>query len=127
MQGATLPIKRGERLVLTTKGGSEQVVALLDEFDGSVMIRQRGGATSKRSVKDLRRDTSLPAAPPVIPIVEDGDDPSTVSGICPVCREASATARPAGSDSNPQSLRVRLVCPNGHEWETESRQSSEEF
>jgi hypothetical protein len=124
-----LPIKRGDRLVLTTKGGSEQVVALLDELDGSVMIRQRGGATSKRAVKDLRRDASAPVSPPAIPIPIAEDDRllRTVSGICPVCREGNATARSAGSDSNPHSLRMRLVCPNGHEWETESQPSSDQF
>ena len=122
-----MPIKRGDRLVLTTKGGSEQVVALLDELDGSVMIRRRGGATSKRSVKDLRRDASLPAASPAMPIATESSHLSAVSQICPVCREPSATAHSAGSDSNPHSVRVRLVCPNGHEWERESPRSPEVF
>jgi hypothetical protein len=122
-----LPIKRGDRLVLTIKGGSEQVIALLDELDGSVMIRRRGGATSKRSVKDLRRDATVPASPPATLIPENGRNLPPVSGICPVCREASATTHSGGSDNNPHSLRVRLVCPNGHQWEIDSNPSAVEF
>ena len=124
-----MPIKRGERLVLTTRGGIEQVVALLDEVEGTVTIRQRGGVTSKRSIKDLRRDASVPTPPPAIPIpiAEDDGNLPTITGICPVCRQASATTHSAGSGSNPHSFRVRLVCANGHEWEIDSKPFAEKF
>jgi hypothetical protein len=118
-----LPIKRGDHLVMTIKGSSEPVVALLDEFDGSVMVRLRGGLTGKRSVKNLRPDASLPATSPAVQAVEDLPDLSDVRALCPICREASATAKLAGSDSNLRIFRVRLVCAQGHEWEVELPQT----
>lgn len=118
-----MPIKRGDRLVMTIKGTSEPVVALLDEFDGSVMVRLRGGLTGKRSIKNLRPDASLPAASPAVQAVEDLPDLSDVRALCPICREASATAKLAGSDSNLRNFRVRLVCAQGHEWEVELPQT----
>lgn len=119
-----MPIKRGDRLVMTIKGASEPVVALLDEVDGSVMVRQRSGLTGKRSVKNLRPDASLPAGSSAIPIVEDRPDLSDVRAVCPMCREASTTAKLAGSDGNLRIFRVRLVCAQGHEWEVEVPQTS---
>jgi hypothetical protein len=112
--------------VMTIKGFSEPVVALLDEIDGSVMVRQRGGVTGKRSVKNLRPDanptqsTSAPAAP----VADDRPDLSDVHALCPICREPNKTVKAAGSDSNLRVLRVRLVCPNSHEWELEIPQTS---
>jgi hypothetical protein len=108
---------------MTIKGSSEPVVALLDEFDGSVMVRLRGGLTGKRSVKNLRPDASLPATSPAVQAVEDLPDLSDVRALCPICREASATAKLAGSDSNLRIFRVRLVCAQGHEWEVELPQT----
>ena len=124
-----MPIKRGDRLVLTTKGGSEQVVALLDEIEGTVMVRRRGGVTSKRSVKDLRRDASAPTSQPAIPIpiAEEESPLPTITGICPVCREANVTTHSAGSESNPHALRVRLACANGHQWEIDSKPFAAQF
>jgi hypothetical protein len=112
-------IKRGDRLVMTIKGVSEPVVALLDEFDGSVMIRLRGGATGKRSVKILRADGASPVVPPANPVRDDGADLSAVHAPCPVCRETNVTATVASADNNLRVLRVRLVCAHAHEWEVE--------
>jgi hypothetical protein len=115
-----LSIKRGDHLVMTIKGTSEPVVALLDEFDGSVMVRLRGGATGKRPAKNLRPDASVPAA---TPIVETRPDLPDLSALCPICREASTTAKLAGSDSNLRIDRVRFVCAQSHEWEAELPQA----
>ena len=57
-----MPIKRGDRLIMTVKGSGQPVVAVLDEHDGTVVVRQRGGVTSKRPVSNLRPDTSAAAA-----------------------------------------------------------------
>jgi hypothetical protein len=118
-----LSIKRGDHLVMTINGTSEPVVALLDEFDGSVMVRLRGGATGKRPVKNLRRDASVPAAAPATPIVEARPNLPDLSALCPICREASTTAKLAGSDSNLRIDRVRFVCGQNHEWEAELPQA----
>jgi hypothetical protein len=114
-----LPIKRGDRLLMTIKGVSEPVVALLDEVDGSVMVRQRNGVTGRRSIKNLRLDAAQPATSPATTVVEDRPDLSNVSAVCPMCREPSATAKLAGSDRNLRIFRVRFVCSQGHEWEVE--------
>lgn len=114
-----MSIKRGDRLVLTIKGISEPVVALLDEHDGSVMVRARGGVTAKRGVKHLRADVSSPTVQTVTTITEDGPDLSNVAALCPMCRESSTAAKFAGADSNLRIFRARLVCRNGHEWEVE--------
>jgi hypothetical protein len=108
---------------MTIKGFNEPVIALLDEFNGSVMVRQRGGVTGKRSIQNLRPDESLPAAPPATQIAENRPDLSEVHALCPICRETSATAKVAGSDNNLRIFRVRLVCRNSHEWEVELPQT----
>lgn len=110
---------------MTIKGSSEPVVALLDEFEGSVMVRHRGGVTGKRSVKNLRQDATQPAHESATPVTEDPFGLSAVQALCPVCREASETVRSAVSDSNLRVLRVRLICPKGHEWEVEMPQTPE--
>jgi hypothetical protein len=117
-------IKRGDRLVITIKGFSEPVVALLDELDGSVLVRQRDGVTGKRAVKNLRPDASLPAVPSATQVAADCPDLSAVQATCPICREANVTAKFAGSDSNLRVFRVRLICSNGHEWEVELPKTS---
>ncbi len=114
-----MSIKRGDRLVMTIKGVSEPVVALLDEFDGSVMVRLRGGATAKRSVKTLHADGAAPVVEPTNQVTDDRTDLSAVHATCPVCRETNVTATVASEDSNLRVLRVRLVCSHAHEWEVE--------
>jgi hypothetical protein len=121
-----LSIKRGDHLVMTIRGTSESVVALLDEFDGSVMVRLRGGATGKRSVKNMRPDASVTNASPAPQIVETRPDVPNVSALCPICREASITTRLAGSDDNLRIVRVMFICAQNHEWEAELPQTRRE-
>jgi hypothetical protein len=122
-----LPIKRGDRLIMTVKGSSQPVVAVLDEFEGKVVVRQRGGVTSKRAVGNLRPDTSAAAAAaaPInaSPALEEQPDLSGMRVLCPVCRETSVPAVPAALDGALHIYRVRFSCPNGHEWEAEVPQS----
>ena len=112
---------------MTINGTSEPVIALLDEIDGNVVVRQHGGTTGKHSVKNLRPDTSSAAASQATtsptPIVEESPDLSAVSALCPICRQSNTTAKFAGADSNLRISRVRLVCDNHHEWELELPQA----
>jgi len=104
---------------MTIKGVSEPVVALLDESDGSVMVRLRSGVAGKRSVNTLRANGAAPVVGPAKPVTDDRADLSAVHATCPICRETNVTATVASADSN---LRVRLVCSHSHEWEVERPQ-----
>ena len=119
-----MPIKRGDRLIMTVKGSSQPVVAVLDEFEGHVVVRQQGGVTSKRPTNNLRLDNSATAAAASAnPAQEKQPDLSGLRVLCPVCRETSVPAVPAAFDGALHIYRVRFSCPNGHEWEAEVPQS----
>jgi hypothetical protein len=114
---------------MTVKGSSQPVVAVLDEYEGTVVVRQRGGVTSKRPIGTLRPDSSATAASAaaapisVSPPLEEQPDLSGMRVLCPVCRETSVPAVPAFLDGALHIYRVRFACPNGHEWEAEVPQT----
>ena len=116
---------------MTVKGSSQPVVAVLDEYEGTVVVRQRGGVTSKRPIGTLRPDSSATAAAAaaaaapisVSPPLEEQPDLTGMRVLCPVCRETSVPAIPAFLDGALHIYRVRFACPNGHEWEAEVPQT----
>lgn len=111
-----MEIKKGDHLILKTRGMRIPAEAVSDAQDGTVQIKSKGskGTISTAALSEVELADAGDIRAPGVQVKVDQRTPP-----CPTCGELGRCLTPNGVDSVRPVLIAIFECKNGHRWPME--------